>query len=74
MEYQRGKKRRWIGHALRQNGFVTNIVEGKIEGKVSIGRPRDKYMGQLKKKVPCKKHQEVSTLTLGRVEWRTAVS
>jgi hypothetical protein len=37
---------RWIGHTLRHNGFVKNIMEGKIEGKVLRGRPRDKYMGQ----------------------------
>jgi hypothetical protein len=29
------QKRRtlWIGHALRHNGFVKNINEGKIEGE-----------------------------------------
>jgi hypothetical protein len=56
-----GKRRtRWIVHTLRHNGFVKNIIDGKIEGKVPRGRPRDKYMGQVKKKVHCKKYQEVS--------------
>jgi hypothetical protein len=30
---------------LRDNEFVKNIIEGKIEGKVPRVRPRDKYMG-----------------------------
>jgi hypothetical protein len=41
---------------------VKNIIEGKIEGKVPRGRTRDKYMGQMKEKVRCKKYQEVSQL------------
>jgi hypothetical protein len=53
---------------------VKNIVEGKIEGKVPRGRPRDKYMGQFKKKVQCKKYQEVSQLALDRVGWRAAAN
>jgi hypothetical protein len=46
----------------------------KIEIKVSRGRPRDKDMGQIKKKLHCKKYQEVSQQALDRVEWRTAVN
>jgi hypothetical protein len=53
---------------------VKNIIEGKIEGKVIRGRPRDKYMGQMKKKLHCKKYQGVSQLALDRVGWRPAVN
>jgi hypothetical protein len=53
---------------------VKNIIEGKIEGKVPRGRPWDKYMGQVKKKVHCKKYQGVSKLALDRVGWRAAVN
>jgi hypothetical protein len=68
------KRTRWIGHTLRHNGLVKNIKEGKIEGKVIRGRPRDKYMGQIKKKLRCKKYQEVSQLASVRVCWRAAVN
>jgi hypothetical protein len=67
------RRTRWIGHTLRRNGFVKNIIEGEIEGKVLRGRPRDKYMGQIKKKVHCKKCQELRQLVLDRVGWRAAV-
>jgi hypothetical protein len=30
---------------------VKNIIDGKIEGKVPRGRPRDKYMGKMKTKL-----------------------
>jgi hypothetical protein len=68
------RRTRWIGHTLRHNRFVKSIIEGKIEGKVPRGRPRDKYMGQIKKKVQCKKYQEVSQLAVDRVGWRAAVN
>jgi hypothetical protein len=29
------RRTRWIGHTLRHNGFVKNIIEGKIEEKVN---------------------------------------
>ena len=68
------RRTRWIGHTLRHNGFVKNIIEGKIEGKVPRGRPRDKYIGQIKKKVQRKRYQEVSQLALDREGWRAAVN
>jgi hypothetical protein len=59
---------------LRYNELVKNIIEGKVEGKVPRGRPRDKCMRQIKKKVGCKKYQEVSQLALDWVGWRDAVN
>jgi hypothetical protein len=59
---------------LRYNGSVKNIIEGKIEGKVPRGRPRKKYLGQIKKTVRCKKYQEVSQLALDSVGWRPSVN
>jgi hypothetical protein len=53
---------------------VKNVIEGKIEVQVPRGRPRDKYMGQIKKEVHCKRYQEGSQLALDRVEWRAAVN
>jgi hypothetical protein len=44
------RRTRLIGHTLRHNGFVKNIIEGKIEGKVSRERPRDKCMGLIRRK------------------------
>jgi hypothetical protein len=43
------RRTRWIGHTLRHNRLVKNIIEGKIEGKVPRGSLRDKYMGKIRK-------------------------
>jgi hypothetical protein len=29
----------WIGHIIRHNEFVVNILEGVISGKKALGRP-----------------------------------
>jgi hypothetical protein len=36
----------WIGHTVRHNGFVVNILEGAVSGKKTIGRPRLQYLKQ----------------------------
>jgi porphobilinogen deaminase len=30
----------WIGHTIRHNVFVVNILEGAVSGKKGVGRPR----------------------------------
>jgi len=37
----------WIGHTIRHNKFVVNILEGAIFGKKAVGRPQLKYFKQV---------------------------
>ena len=37
----------WIGHIIRHNEFVVNILEGAISGKKAMGRPRLRYLKQV---------------------------
>jgi len=34
------RKKNWIGHAARGDGFVTQVLEGRMEGTRPRGRPR----------------------------------
>jgi len=34
----------WIGHSIRHNEFVANILEGAIFGNKAMGRPRLTYL------------------------------
>jgi hypothetical protein len=36
----KNRRHSWIGHIIRHNEFVVNILEGEISGKMSVGRPR----------------------------------
>ena len=49
MKTLRRRRKYLIGHILRYDGLMKTIVEGKVEGKNGKGRPRTKYMEQVKK-------------------------
>jgi len=36
----KNRRHSWIGHTLRHNEFVINILEGAISGERAVGRPR----------------------------------
>jgi hypothetical protein len=39
----KNRRHLWIGHIIRHNGFVVNVLEGEIPGKKAVGRPRQQY-------------------------------
>jgi hypothetical protein len=74
MEQHREKEHQMYWPHFETQCIREKITEDKIEGKVPRGRPRDEYVRQTKKKVHCKKYQEVSQLLLDRVGWRASVN
>ena len=40
------KRHSWIGHTIRHNEVVVNILEGAISRKKAVGRPRLQYLKQ----------------------------
>jgi hypothetical protein len=58
---------------MRHNNYVGSRMEEKIEGKSPRGRPRDKYLGQVKKDRGKKSHRGMKELARNRKEWMTAV-
>jgi len=47
LEILKNRRHSWIGHTVRHNDFVVNILEGAIFGKKAVGRPRLKYLKQV---------------------------
>ena len=37
------RKKNWIGHIIRHNGLLKQVIEGRMEGKRGKGRPRMGY-------------------------------
>ena len=35
----KNRRHSWMGHTIRHNEFVVNILEGAISGKKDVGRP-----------------------------------
>jgi hypothetical protein len=43
----KNRRRSWLGHIIRHNEFVANILEGAISGNKALGRPRLQYLKQV---------------------------
>jgi hypothetical protein len=48
------RKANWIGHILRRNCLLKNVIEGKLEGRIEMtgrrGRRREQLLDDLKEK------------------------
>ena len=42
------RKKNWIGHVLRGEGMMKEVMEGRMEGKRCVGRPRIGMLEELK--------------------------
>src|SRR5688572_29384839 len=44
----RGRKKSWIGHVLRGNSLLKEVLEGRMEGRRVRGRPRLGMLDEIK--------------------------
>jgi hypothetical protein len=66
------QKANWIGHILRINCLLQQVIEGKIKGGTEVmgrqGRRRRKLLNDLKER---KGYRHLKEKTLDRTMWRT---
>ena len=67
----RERKANWIGHILRRNCLLQQVIEGKIKGQIEVtrirGRRRKKLLDDLKdRRGYCQLKEEA----LDRIMWR----
>jgi len=63
------RKVKLTGHLLRHNAFLTNILEGKVEGKRSRGRPRKSYFEDISKIMGCSNYSHLKRKASVRENW-----
>jgi hypothetical protein len=67
----RQRKTNWIGHILRRNCLLKQIIEGKIKGEMEVtrrrGRRRKKLLADLKDR---RGYSHLKEETLDRTMWR----
>ena len=67
----RKRKANWIGHILRRNCLLKQVIEGKIKGQIEVtrrrGRRRKKLLDDLKDRRGCFQLKEEA---LDRTMWR----
>jgi len=65
----RNRKKNWIGHVLRGEGLMRKIMEGRIEGKRTRGRPRTAMLDDLR----FWSYEDMKRRAENRAEWRIAM-
>ena len=70
------RKRRatFVGHIMRRGGIENIVTTGKIEGKRSRGRPREKIMDSLTKWFRLTTPTEMMTYMGDRCTWRNMIA
>jgi hypothetical protein len=65
------KKANWIGHILRRNCLLQQVIEGKIKGRIEVtgirGRRRRKLLDDLKER---RGYSHLKKEALDRTMWR----
>ncbi|XP_025406672.1 uncharacterized protein LOC112680706 [Sipha flava] len=64
------RRKKWIGHIMRNNEWITTIIEGKIEGKAGRGRPRTPFMKQIIDDIGETNYKELKVAVMDRDKWR----
>jgi len=67
----RKRKANWIGHILRRNCLLKQVIEGKVKGEIEVtrrrGRRRKKLLDDLKDR---RGYSHVKEEALDRTMWR----
>jgi hypothetical protein len=63
---QRKRKANWIGHILRRNCFLKQVIEGKTKGKIEVTRRRGRRRKNLLDDLKDRRKEEA----LDRTIWR----
>ena len=66
----RKRKANWIGHILRRNCLLQQVIEGKIKGQIEVtrrGRKRKKLLDDLKNR---RGYCQLKEEALDRTMWR----
>jgi len=66
IELIRSRKRKWIGHVIRGEGILKEVIEGRMEGKRTTGRPRKGMLDEL----IATSYVDMKRRTENRAEWK----
>src|SRR5580693_5282858 len=61
------RKKNWIGHILRGEGLLKDVIEGRMKGKPPRGRKRIGMIDDLKEE----SYQDMKRRAENRVSWRS---
>jgi len=66
------RRQSWVGHVIRHNEFVTNILEGAIFGKRAVGRPRLRYLKEVARNTGVDSYIATKRMACNICRWKAA--
>ena len=64
------RRAKWIGHILRQDGLLHNIIEGAVEGTNARGRQWKEYLDDIIEELGCTDYRGLKRAAQDRKGWR----
>jgi len=68
----KNRRHSWIGHTIRHNEFVVNILEGAICGKKAVGRPRLQYLKLVARNTGADSYTAMKRMACNNSRWKAA--
>jgi len=62
----------WIGHTIRHNKFVVNILGEAIYGNKAVVRPRLQYLKQVTRNTRADSYTAMKRMTCNNSRWKAA--
>jgi len=62
----------WIGHTIRHNEFVVNILPRAIYRKKAVGRPRLQYLKQVARNTAADSYTAMKRMACNNSKWKAA--
>jgi len=71
--YLMSKRIEWAGHVWRSNGTIKKALEGKIDGKMPRGRPRQRWVDRVNDDLNKCAQGATVTDSMDKDRWRNVV-
>lgn len=53
------RRKQWISHIIRHNGYLVKLIERKFNGRVATGRFKKRFIKQIAENVREKSYKEM---------------
>jgi hypothetical protein len=73
LEILKNRRHSWIGHTIRHNELVVNILEGATSReKKALGRPRLQYLKQVARNTGAYSYTAMGRMACNNCTWKAA--
>jgi hypothetical protein len=71
-KFLKNRRHSWLGHTIRHNEFVVNVIEEAISGKKAVERPRLQYLKQFPRNTEADSYTAMKRIACKNSRWKAA--